>query len=68
MEAPVCRLCGAKHWGSEHRWPDTKPVKMDKPKVVAKADTPVTPVQGFDRTAYQREYMRQRRANARKGK
>jgi hypothetical protein len=23
MDAPICRVCGFRHWGGDHRWPKT---------------------------------------------
>ena len=40
MDAPICRLCGIKHWGSEHVWP-----KAPKPSAAPKGE-PV-PFQSF---------------------
>jgi cell division septum initiation protein DivIVA len=30
MEPPVCRICGTKHWGSDHQWSGKAPA-LDKP-------------------------------------
>lgn len=51
MKAPLCRLCQVEHWSYQpHRWQSNKPV-VESNKV-------------FDKAAYQREYMRKRRAEA----
>ena len=69
MDKPKCRLCGHKHWGDEHVWPDDKmPIFPRDRKVpdkkVETSDIPEAkhPKKKFDRVAYQREYMRKRRA------
>ncbi len=93
MDAPICKLCGHRHWGNDHRWADSAPVKLKKPPKATEDATaaeanPGSLVQGdalvegmtqwdapaadapkkFDRAAYQREYMRKRRAKAREAR
>jgi hypothetical protein len=65
----MCKLCGSRHWGLAHVWPDASPkpakvrleaalkqVAQSKPVVA----TPAT--KAPDRAAYMREYMKARRA------
>ena len=53
MDKPVCKICGKKHWSHEdHVWPVEAPSVKVEPRES----------KGFDRVAYQREYMRKRRA------
>jgi len=60
MEAPKCKICGEKHYGLckgvVHRL-STEPVKGSD---LLHGHT--EPLVKFDRTAYQREYMRKKRA------
>ena len=58
MDKPVCKICGKKHWSHEdHVFPD-EVVKVSSPdKIESKPEKK----KGFDRVAYQREYMRKRR-------
>jgi len=56
MDKPKCKLCGARHYANEqHQFSkDSEPARpAPKPK---KAPAPLQT--GFDRKAYQREYMR----------
>ena len=65
MDKPKCRLCGHKHWGDEHVWPDEPKTETLYPVIGVEGTDYVTVKSGkkkFDRVAYQREYMRKRRA------
>ena len=73
MDKPKCRLCGHKHWGDEHVWPKDDPPITDRILEIADrvpdkewekipGDLSGEPKKKFDRVAYQREYMRKRRA------
>jgi hypothetical protein len=74
MHAPRCRICGVRHWLSEPcRFAGTEPVATGIPKTpVAAVDQPRPRVRRkakrgtFDRTAYQRDYMRKWRAKRHK--
>ena len=61
VQAQRCKVCGHRHWLIEvHIFTDSaKPTKAKKPAAVV--PTP-TAKPAFDRVAYQREYMRRRRA------
>lgn len=76
MDKPLCKICGHKHSGVDHVWrtvEGTTPEYVEKIKNIIKArellDKADVPMEGrliqpkFDRTKYQREYMRKRRAN-----
>jgi hypothetical protein len=65
MDAPRCRICGTRHWLSE----PCKALAVAEPVAAVTAIDQVRPrvrrkaKRGtFDRTAYQREYMRKWRA------
>ena len=63
MEYPLCRICGEKHRGVEHVWPKVTPVLPERGSArVGVAPVGVSDIETdkprFDRTAYQREYMR----------
>ena len=69
MDKPKCRLCGHKHWGDEHVWPEdedkAKERKEMTDRIVKEAEVQrkeENEKKKFDRVAYQREYMRKRRA------
>jgi hypothetical protein len=63
MDAPRCRICGARHWLSEPcKFAVAEPVAVVpvdpvRPRVRRKAKRGT-----FDRTAYQRDYVREWRA------
>lgn len=61
MESPKCKLCGERHYGM-----CAVPARQESPSVeplpVEQGAAPPPQSKGFDRTAYQREYMRKRRA------
>lgn len=75
MDAVKCKLCGGNHpLGGPHVW-DEKPVAAARPKAEPKQPPKVAPPTqptekrgrgrpktGFDKKAYQRELMRERRA------
>ena len=67
MERPLCPLCKTKHYAREgHVFEESSPqvpsqgdeTGRKKGQVAKTVDTPA----GFDRVAYQREYMREYRA------
>jgi len=67
MDAPRCRICGARHWLSEPcKFAVAEPVAavtaiyQVRPRVRRKAKRGT-----FDRTRYQREYMRKWRGRQR---
>jgi len=68
MDAPRCRICGASHWLNEPcSFTVDQPVAADagvavtgRPRVRRKAKRGT-----FDRTAYQRDYMRKWRGRQR---
>ena len=74
MDKPICRVCKKPHWNSEphifseevspKKFVPTR--KKGKPKkiseIVAKTDKRKSTGAKFDKVAYQREYMRKRRA------
>ena len=77
MKAPKCRSCGKVHWGvcdssSRHVDPPETPIPVLKKEIAKKMGVcphcgkglgdPVAG--GFDKKAYQREYMRRRRGKA----
>jgi hypothetical protein len=70
MEAPKCKLCGERHWGLCPSNESPEPIKIEDltpPQQLkllkALLDDPRIEDKGkFDRTAYQREYMRKWRA------
>lgn len=64
MEKPKCRICGERHWGL---CPGTVADVKERVAVIEKATVKLEKPK-FDRTAYQREYMRRRRAAKREGK
>jgi hypothetical protein len=72
MEAPKCRICGQRHWGivcalekSSRGEPEAANLRATKSQANAVvAPSPREPNPKFDRVAYQREYMRKRRAKA----
>lgn len=55
MNAPECRVCGVRHWGSEHVWPEMPKVSV-KDVLEASVEHVKSPK---DRKAYLREYMRE---------
>ena len=61
MDKPLCRLCGHKHWGDAHVFPDDPPKKIEKVYPESTDEGVVIHKKKFDRVAYQREYMRKRR-------
>ena len=62
MERPLCPLCKTKHYAREgHVFKESSPQVPERVIVGAKTSTVATPA-GFDRVAYQREYMREYRA------
>jgi hypothetical protein len=76
MEAPFCKVCQHKHRGVAHIWDDEPEPEAPRPKLVMPtrptvAPRPEMPLAAsrpsrgtFDRNAYQRDYMRRRRAAA----
>ena len=81
MKAPKCKLCGAAHGlGEPHQWGEedevlpglAERVAAQLIKVVEKSAEPARAAarkaEKFDRNAYQREYMRKRRAAGRAAK
>lgn len=51
MERPLCPLCKTKHYAREaHVFKSNPPAEIERVEVMR--------VKGFDRGAYQREYMR----------
>ena len=67
MEAPKCRSCGKRHWGNCEQVLDSRvrfvePLEEACPHCGKKASEPVAG--GFDKKAYQREYMRRKRAQS----
>ena len=60
MDAPVCRLCGKKHWKTCGAVGVV--AARDAVDVPARVRFPTPPQAGFDRVGYQREYMRVYRA------
>lgn len=78
MDPPKCKLCTGKHWPREpHKWgydessmdADPRPLAAAMKLVERVAKNPAAPVPKdghakFDKVAYQREYMRQRRRRA----
>jgi hypothetical protein len=69
MEAQKCKICGARHHQYEpHQFPDeitSSPETPSKPDRMAREVVDLRSRAKFDRNAYQREYMRKRRARAR---
>jgi len=61
MDAPKCKICQLHHYGLCDFTPATKA----EPSSVT---IPVQPTAKFDKTAYQREYMRRKRAKAKEAK
>lgn len=74
MDAPKCRVCGVKHWGSEHKWPKEVAASavvddrngltlMVPPDTVVYFTLPGEPAEdkAAKRRAYLRDYMRKRR-------
>lgn len=77
MEAPFCRICQHRHYGVAHVFDSTagkavveggmrKEGVRRRVKVKAKVRGRGRPATGFDKVAYQREYMRARRAKVRR--
>jgi hypothetical protein len=76
MDAPKCRACGKREWNHvcladaepapNRKKTPAKPPDSPAPQVPDHEPPPKTPAANatFDRTAYQREYMRKRRAQA----
>jgi len=68
MDKPNCKICGKKHWSHEdHVWPkDDQKVEWEKSEIPIPPGGVIqkhpNPEKKFDRVAYQREYMRKRRA------
>lgn len=73
MEAPKCKICGERHWGHECGAIAPKTAKIipkTKPLLTIKRENPIITglkevieyTKKFDRNAYQRDYMRKRRA------
>ncbi len=69
VTAPMCKVCGSRHFGGEHSWssPAKKPtVELSytpiPQRIVDELKKPSEDKPKFDRNAYQREYMRKRRA------
>ena len=64
MDKPTCKVCGKKHWSHEdHVWPaEVPPKKIEKVYPQSTDNGVVIHKKKFDRVAYQREYMRKRRA------
>jgi hypothetical protein len=61
MDKPLCKLCNRKHYSHEgHKLPDTPRAHESMVKDEVK---PQAIKSSFDRVAYQREYMRKRRAD-----
>ena len=72
MDAPKCKLCGIRHWASEPHYAEVSEIEIiqnQQPEQfmdlvrAANLRAGVEPPK-FDRVAYQREYMRKRRAKA----
>jgi hypothetical protein len=70
MEAPKCPLCGERHWrppcpvlqsSKPSRKPTTRPVEKTAAHSTS-SERIEPPKPAFDRVAYQRDYMRARRA------
>lgn len=81
--APKCKVCGSSHFGAAHVWKTLGAAIQDGDVVIRKIVAARTPVaqaradgleavvkkaSSFDRVAYQREYMRKRRADDKTGK
>ena len=63
MEAPKCRSCGKRHWGVCEVAEVSIPSLGSKcPHCGKFSNEPVSG--GFDKKAYQREYMRRKRAQS----
>lgn len=65
MDAPKCKLCGGRHWGG-CAITERKVIASEAPTTILMSEpndpTNFEPKIKFDRVAYQREYMRKRRA------
>ena len=67
MDAPLCKICGARHWGAGHvgmSKPQAKVIAgkaIERTKASGRANRPAKDAP-FDKKAYQRELMRKRRA------
>lgn len=75
MDAPYCKICDHNHYGVEHVWgkEGTDKTSTDHggagPMVPPRSKTGDKPNKpAFDRTAYQREYMRKDRARKKANK
>ncbi len=68
MDKPKCKVCGKSHWSHEdHVWSkEVVPRLPEKFEGIEITDVDDKPK--FDRVAYQREYMRKRRAKMREEK
>lgn len=60
MEKPKCKMCGERHWSREACTFDAAARQVR----IEAAETAIRPHLKFDKVAYQREYMRKRRAKA----
>jgi hypothetical protein len=70
MDAPTCKLCGTRHYRYQlHVWPRGEVVAHSGGLSAPTPNNATAPVKAgadpkpkFDRNAYQREYMRRKRA------